>query len=209
MVYSAVLFYDENLKISFAEISDEVAEHIESTKNATLKKERANAYAFASIAYCKIFGKQMPKISFLKSGKPILLDCDEHISISHTDGACAVAFSKNPVGIDVEKIDKKRDISKFVARFVNNDLQKELISCEKAEHNTLFFKLNESESIEKISQDENPFVPQEYVFWTSLEAVLKADEGFSSYPTCDRLIKETKLLQASHREYAIAIAEQK
>ena len=50
------------------------------------------------------------EIQYLASGQPILI-CDKeqagYISISHTDDTLAIAFASKPVGIDIERKDRK------------------------------------------------------------------------------------------------------
>lgn len=52
-------------------------------------------------------------ISYLPSGKPVAENC--FVSISHSNGRCAVCVSKNPIGIDIEKI-ADRDFEKIVRK---------------------------------------------------------------------------------------------
>lgn len=53
-------------------------------------------------------------ISYLKNGKPVAENL--FVSISHSNGRCAVCVSEREVGIDIEKI-SDRDFEKIVRRF--------------------------------------------------------------------------------------------
>ncbi|MDX8341043.1 4'-phosphopantetheinyl transferase superfamily protein [Draconibacterium sp. IB214405] len=58
-----------------------------------------------------------PEISYTKSsGKPVFKDSDLNISITHSANLAAVIISDEPVGIDIEQLD--RNIEKVVTRFV-------------------------------------------------------------------------------------------
>ncbi|WP_068472042.1 4'-phosphopantetheinyl transferase family protein [Saccharicrinis aurantiacus] len=61
-----------------------------------------------------------PKISYLESGKPILENSDYTISISHTNGFVAVAFTTNGVpGVDIEYPSDR--VMKIAQRFISAD----------------------------------------------------------------------------------------
>lgn len=56
-------------------------------------------------------------ITYLKTGKPILLEAQVHISISHTKDIVALAKSEQPIGIDIE--DKNRDCTRLINKFIS------------------------------------------------------------------------------------------
>jgi len=89
---------------------------------------------------------QSPKeIIFTKtnSGKPLLKHFPElHFNLSHSEDIALCAISKNPVGIDVEYLDKKINFLDIAQRFFNNteyDILKAITDKEKL--NLAFFKL--------------------------------------------------------------------
>ena len=47
------------------------------------------------------------RIRYNSNGKPYLADSIKHISISHTQGFVAIAFSNTPIGIDIESTNRK------------------------------------------------------------------------------------------------------
>lgn len=75
------------------------------------------------------------KITYNEYGAP-KLENGKHISISHSKNLVAIIFSKQKVGLDIEKISKKplRLSSKFISKDVHQNLIKEkatLIWCVK------------------------------------------------------------------------------
>lgn len=58
-------------------------------------------------------------IDYLPSRKPYLKDYpDWHLSFSHSHNLALITISKNPIGIDIEKIiPRKRDLLKFCKRW--------------------------------------------------------------------------------------------
>ena len=64
-----------------------------------------------------VFGENLTNIDFLPSGKPV--SDNLYISLSHSDTAVAIAFSKDAeVGVDIELI--KQNYPEKVARFLGN-----------------------------------------------------------------------------------------
>lgn len=93
----------------------------------------------------------------LPSGKPMLTFRDGrpqplHISVSHAGGLAAVAVCDHgPIGIDVERIDNRRNLLAIAARFFDPDEHAQLQQCSIDERTSLFHQ-----------------------WWTRKEAVLKA-----------------------------------
>ncbi len=58
------------------------------------------------VALLNEYGKKLCDFEeiILPGGKPAFKNSDIHFNISHTKGAAAVALSKTPVGIDIQKI---------------------------------------------------------------------------------------------------------
>ncbi len=59
-------------------------------------------------------------INKTKEGKPFVKGFSVHLSISHTENICVIVVSKNPVGIDIEKI-RKVDWMKISSRYFNKE----------------------------------------------------------------------------------------
>ena len=92
-----------------AELPDYLQKH-------AYKAESVCAWALLIESYKKVFNEDLPVVSFLQSGKPIINN--GYISISHSNGVVAVCFSKTKnVGIDVEMI--KPELYKNVSKFIS------------------------------------------------------------------------------------------
>lgn len=63
----------------------------------------------------QLFGSEC-EVAYHPTGRPYLKDCDVHISISHTRGYAAVAYStKGPIGLDIEHISDR--VERIASRF--------------------------------------------------------------------------------------------
>ena len=86
-------------------------------KKAELKKIKADKEqslsAYSSIYKLLSILKIKDEISFLENGKPVLKGESAYISSSHSDKYVFCGVSKNPIGVDVEKI---RPVNLKVAR---------------------------------------------------------------------------------------------
>ncbi len=93
----------------------------------------------------------------LPSGKPMLTFRDGrpqplHVSVSHGGGLAAVAVcDRGPIGIDVERVEPRRDLLAIAERFFSPEESARLGLCAPDEQRTLFHE-----------------------WWTRKEAVLKA-----------------------------------
>lgn len=78
--------------------------------------ESKSAWALLIECYKSVYKEDLPSVTFLKSGKPVIEN--GYISLSHSKGKVAVAFSKKiNVGVDIELI--KKDYPKKIAEFIN------------------------------------------------------------------------------------------
>lgn len=65
----------------------------------------------------QLFGSEC-EVAYHPTGRPYLKDCDVHISISHTRGYAAVAYStKGPIGLDIEHISDR--VERIATRFTS------------------------------------------------------------------------------------------
>ena len=76
-------------------------------KNGNYPDAHANALALLQKAYKDIYGCPCPRVCKDGNGKPYLENSGVHISVSHCDGLCAVAFSGSNVGVDAECSQRK------------------------------------------------------------------------------------------------------
>ncbi len=89
-------------------LSHELIEHAKS-------EESVCAWALLINKYKTVFKKDLPVVSFLGSGKPVIEG--GFISISHSSGIVAVSFSKTTaVGVDIELI--KDSVPKNLSKFL-------------------------------------------------------------------------------------------
>ena len=94
------------------------------SKEAYLKG-RSGLRAFASL-YASIAPSEV-KIEITKSGKPFFENiADLHFNISHSGSEVAIAFSTNPVGFDMEVLDRKRDCLAIAGRFFTAEESREV-----------------------------------------------------------------------------------
>ncbi|MBP5467762.1 MAG: 4'-phosphopantetheinyl transferase superfamily protein, partial [Candidatus Riflebacteria bacterium] len=93
------------------------------------------------------------------TGKPYLKDYPTHFfNISHTDSLILIALAKNPVGIDVEKIERNADKEAILKHFFSEKEQQSYFSQPENQRQLAFFK-----------------------GWTRKESILKATgEGLSA-----------------------------
>ena len=72
--------------------------------------------------YEQRYGKPLPPVEKTPSGKPYLADGDAFISISHTQGYVAVAYSKcHEVAVDIEQYGTR--VKRVAHKFIREDEQ--------------------------------------------------------------------------------------
>lgn len=201
MIYVAVLF-TENKPDELVLPNDNAAiERIESAKSAEVRESRIFAYSLLERAYSDVFGEPMPRLFFDSLGKPSLAGGKTRISVSHTGGVCAVAFSNFDVGVDVQSYDEMRGKERVLQRFVNKDLQNLIKNAKPPEVSYLIYKTSKSGIVlvrgagrdifdEKITEGE---CYSAAALWSSLEAVLKCRGGFCEYKNAENLLRASKL----------------
>ena len=119
------------------------------SKEAYLKG-RSGLRAFASL-YASIAPSEV-KIEITKSGKPFFENiAGLHFNISHSGSEVSIAFSTNPVGFDMEVLDRKRDCLAIAERFFTAEESRE-VKMAGDSANKLFVKLwTAKESMLKLS----------------------------------------------------------
>ena len=84
-----------------------------------------------------------PIINYLPSGRPILKNSEYKISISHTKGYVAVAFSEAEyVGVDIEYPSER--VAKIYKRFVSEFEEQFIPDSRKVEYYSMMWSLKES-----------------------------------------------------------------
>jgi phosphopantetheinyl transferase len=117
----------------------ELWEEYESLANEAIRyRWLASRYAVQQVS------RQSP-LNLIKetSGKPILLESENHISLSHCDGYVAAIHGDNPVGIDVERVSQR------VQKIKNYFLRDEELGLLGEENEALILAWSAKESIFK------------------------------------------------------------
>ena len=76
---------------------------LDGISNDRVKKEKYFAWRLLEYALYRSFGKRAEEAGIYRSESGKWLCPDLYLSISHTDGAVAVALSRTPVGVDIER----------------------------------------------------------------------------------------------------------
>lgn len=214
MIYTALL-YMETPPSELPLVSDpEARERIVKTENKKLRTSRAAAYALFERAYSDIFEEPVPKLSFGSDGKPALKHTDIKLSVSHTDRLCAVAFSKNDVGVDVQAHTEMLGKERVLKRFVNESLQKLIEKAKTPEVDYLFYKIDSDGKIGKYKGAEEKTAAHaagggaaSARLWSALEALLKCKRGFSHLPYAEELAVVANITTIHFEEAALSVAE--
>lgn len=201
MTQVAVMFTEGGPQQIVMPSDAEACRRIDLAKNSELRMSRIYAYNLLERAYSDIFFKSMPPLVFDSHGKPRLEGGDVKISVSHTGGACAVAFSNSDVGVDVQSYDEMRGKERVLKRFVNDNLQNLIKNAKKPRVKYLFYKLCcdgimlVSNSGASSFDEQNPPSEERIAAgaWSSLEAVLKSRGGFCEYKNAESLLRAGKL----------------
>ena len=196
----------ENFKAEIPLHQSEIRKRIDGSKNEKLRAIRRISYSLLLCSYIDFYGKEAPKVVFSGLGKPSFAEGDVGLSVSHTDGFCAVAFAKKEVGIDVETIENLDKNSRQIKRFVNESVKNALNSAEKASVTVKTYVLKDGEI--NLSQDalgQSVLQGDEHL-WCALEAVLKCKEGFESYPVLSEISKGVRLYTFSVKDTAVISA---
>ena len=121
-------------------------QEIDNCKNDRVKREKYCAWRLLEYALRRSFGLCLSKMPLKKGddGKWVADDC--FFSLSHCDGVVAVAVSRKPVGVDVEKITDKME--KIKTKFLT---EKELCQYVEQTDKSLYLaeKWTQKESIFK------------------------------------------------------------
>ncbi len=98
LVYVYISGISDDLNIPLPSYID-----VKKISNQSVLAEKRSAYSLLYRAAKEVFGVDMDLSMLTKTenGKPVYPDY--HFSISHSKGICAVALSKNNVGIDIER----------------------------------------------------------------------------------------------------------
>ena len=155
-------------------------EQIENTTHEGLKRQRYFVWKLLEIALKRSFGYEMKDLHFSRDedGKWSCREC--FFSLSHTDGAVAVAVSRKPVGVDLE----------CAQHLMRPGLAEKILTEE-----------------EKIlpREDENQFLLK---MWCAKEALFKAGSEPTFQPKKISALSgvKTQKVQIGNGEYMLAVA---
>ena len=112
-----------NVETALALLTEQRRSQVLSLSNAEQRRQRVAAYLCLLRGFKAFTGIEATgglAFAYGEHGKPTLRDYpDVHFSMSHTRGAVAVVLSDNPVGIDIERADRR--ISPTLVRHCMNE----------------------------------------------------------------------------------------
>lgn len=165
-----------------------------SPKGDSPKLEYLLSHALARIKIASLLGvrpKKLPLI-FKPGMKPQLGSSKNnkgYVSISHTEGMVACAFGPYPVGIDVQKRGKGKNIQKMAHRFFSAGETESLLKLKgikKINHFDLLWVLKEALYKAADYSFEEVFQKSEFMFTKRGEVLLKSNDKWRFrlfYPT--------------------------
>ncbi len=169
------------MKVNYFNISDDIEINKEILPEAVLSHCKKKESFLAAQELIKM-GAQ--NLHYNEKKKPLADNC--YVSISHSGDMVAVCTSDKPIGIDIEKIDRTRDMSKIANRFYHG---KELELYRENPTAELFFEIwTKKEAYSKING----------------EGVGEVFKGFDVFELTDYVF-ETKIVG----EYVLSICEMK
>ncbi len=197
-------------------LKGELGEHVESTKNASLKEARRAVYSLLMFSLRELFQIEEAEICRKENGKPYVACAETEkklfISLSHTADLCAVSISdEGEVGADIEIEADETRAQRLERRFAKNICAPKKYLKE----NLLFFKEGRL----------SPIPPRDMEFacdgdfgftdrWVLCEAALKCDgRGLCAINEVNTLFLKydfihTKL-KFNGRQYSLAVAMDK
>ena len=204
MIYLAVS--DDTCDFPIRDIA--VLEFIGGTANAALCRSRHMAYSLLFMSLERLFVGEKFEIKKEPSGKPFCVRASGerlNISISHTDGLCAVAISDTlSVGVDVEaEIIGERAI-RVEKRFLSG------LTLPRAVRDVDFIPAPLCYgSVDLLSTPDSPTTVTDR--WVMCEAYLKCDGGgFGSFSRLDSIGRDATYsfwhLKLGNEKYSLALA---
>lgn len=194
-------------------IPKDVLDYIKNGKSEEIKIERLAAYSTLFFALFSLYGKENFDLCRKDFGKPYLTENGEisriHISISHTEGAVAVALSNEyEIGVDVQSVIDENRAERLEKRFFNSINIKE----ENVPLKLLYLRLSgdNDTSLEEIENTEAK-VTDFTKKWAYCESLLKCDGGgFGSLEKIGDIQKQAKVIiqevKINTKPFAVAIA---
>ena len=186
-----------------------------SAKDKKTQTERAYAYSLLRFVLngCGITDEALAaEFCFDGAGKPFLKDSKIKFSVSHTDGAAAVAVCEcGKIGVDIEKIDseKKEKLEKIIARFCREPFSVKY----NGEKCVKYLADLDKKTTDKLETDLEPLTDNDVAFlrWTVLESALKQEgSGFGCVKNAEELMGaldiESSVISIGGKRYAVSVA---
>lgn len=126
-------FTQDALQQAYAQLSDSRKEHIDRLRQPEDKARSLAAELLVQKLLREKYAITDAVLHRKTNGQPYLSGCDLHVSISHCDGTVACAISREPVGIDVERI---RPINLNICRHVCTEEEKAYVGTDGSEGQT-------------------------------------------------------------------------
>lgn len=123
-------FSKEALQQAYANLSTSRKEHIDRLRQPEDKARSLAAELLVQRLLREQYAVTGAALHRKPNGQPYLSGCDLHVSISHCDRTVACAVSREPVGIDVEKI---RPIDLNICRHVCTEEEKSYVGTDGTE----------------------------------------------------------------------------
>ncbi|MBQ7408395.1 MAG: 4'-phosphopantetheinyl transferase superfamily protein, partial [Clostridia bacterium] len=163
----------------------ERANQISECSNKKVRLEKYLVWKLLEYALEHTFGKKITDVKFKKepTGKWTCNFCE--FSLSHTDGAVAVAISRKAVGVDIEGLKKLKSQTVF-DRILSEDEKKLLANSSNEQKERLF-----------------------YEFWTKKESAFKQLNKntceYKKLPTLSQRVK-TQTININDNSYILSVA---
>ncbi len=107
----------------YSALSSSRKAHIDRMKKEEARRCSLMATHLLNELVLKELGKSVP-LELDEKGRPYLKDCNLFVSISHSLGKVACAVSREPIGIDIEKI---RPVSQKLIEYVCTQSEREYV----------------------------------------------------------------------------------
>lgn len=214
MTYLAIVIPSKEMRILPTPKSSVLSERLSLTECSALRAERAVAYSLLERAHLDFFGAPLPEVRFFADGKPYLYGSPLHISLSHTDSACAVSFSQNGTGVDAQSYSSVVGKERVIERFVNKTVQNNINKAKSPEIKLLVYRANFEGELELYSNEppsitEAPLLPEAEVarVWSCAEALLKVGHGFSDIKKLSEISSGACIESLYTADAVISVAE--
>lgn len=197
-------------------IPNEIFSYKKNGKSEKNKSERFAAYSTLFFALFTLYEKKNLKLCRTESGKPYLEENDKaskiKISISHTDGAVAVALSDEyEIGVDIQSVIDENRVERLEKRFFQSinikeeNIHQKILYLNPYRESDIIF-----EEIEEVEKKISPFTRK----WAYCESLMKCDGGgFASIEKISSIQKEitasTKVIEINKTPFVIATAIKK